>query len=82
MQSTKKFLRENFEMKGLGPTTLCLGINIMRDRQKGKVWISQEAYALRILERFGMGDAKPVTMPLDPRIDLKADCSEEVNVPY
>lgn len=45
-------------MKDLGPTKQILGMEIARDRKAEKLWLSQEEYIERILERFNMKHAK------------------------
>ena len=57
----KEELAESFEMKDLGPAKQILGMEITRDRKNRRLWLSQERYVERILERFNMKEAKPVT---------------------
>ena len=42
---------------------LVLGMQVTRDRAKGSLTISQESYTESILERFGMGNCKPLCTP-------------------
>ena len=51
-------------MKNLGEAKKILGMEITRDRSSGRLWLSQENYVLKVLERFNMVEAKPVTTPL------------------
>jgi hypothetical protein len=60
----KKELSKFFDMKNLGPAKQILGMQIVRDRKARKLWMSQQGYVDRVLERFNMKDAKPVTTPL------------------
>uniref|UniRef100_A0A3Q7GWB6 Reverse transcriptase Ty1/copia-type domain-containing protein n=1 Tax=Solanum lycopersicum TaxID=4081 RepID=A0A3Q7GWB6_SOLLC len=60
----KKDLSKSFDMKDLGPTQQILGMKIVRERTKRKLWLSQEKYIERVLERFNMKSAKPVSTPL------------------
>ena len=86
----KEELAESFEMKDLGPTKQILGMEITRDRKNRRLWLSQERYVERILERFNMKEAKPVTTPLGGHCKLsKSSCpsTEEENkkmvvIPY
>ena len=86
----KEELAESFEMKDLGPAKQILGIEITRDRKNRRLWLSQERYVERILERFNMKEAKPVTTPLGGHYKLsKSSCpsTEEENkkmavIPY
>uniref|UniRef100_A0A3Q7HPV2 Reverse transcriptase Ty1/copia-type domain-containing protein n=1 Tax=Solanum lycopersicum TaxID=4081 RepID=A0A3Q7HPV2_SOLLC len=60
----KKDLSKSFYMKDLGPAQQILGMKIFRERTKRKLWLSQEKYIERVLERFNMKSAKPVSTPL------------------
>ena len=60
----KKYLGSKFAMKDLGPAQQILGIRIMRDRKNKRLWLSQEKYIKKVLDRFNMKDAKPVGTPL------------------
>ncbi|CAM8972008.1 unnamed protein product [Rhodiola kirilowii] len=51
-------------MKDLGQAKQILGMHISRDRKNGKLWLSQEEYVEKILKRFKMEKAKPVSCPL------------------
>ena len=86
----KEQLSSEFEMKDLGATRKILGMEIKRDRKAGKLWLSQQKYTEKVLNRFGMKDAKPVTTPLASHFRLSTARSyktdEEVEymsrVPY
>ena len=52
-------------MKDLGAAKKILGMKIHRNRQEGKLFLSQKKYIEKVLERFGMLDAKPVKTPFD-----------------
>ena len=51
-------------MKDLGSAKCILGMEILRDRKVGKLWLSQERYIERMLERFNMKNSKPFFTPL------------------
>ena len=51
-------------MEHLGVFKKILGMKIKRDRGVGKLFLTQENYLEKVLEHFGMKDAKPVTTPL------------------
>lgn len=64
MKKVKNDLMSKFEMKDLGKVELFLG---MRVRQEGRrIRIDQEEYIEKLLQRFGMQDAKPVSTPAVP----------------
>jgi len=46
----KKQLGMSFTMKDLGPAKQILGIRIVRDRNKKKLWLSQEKYIEGVLQ--------------------------------
>jgi hypothetical protein len=52
-------------MVDLGLVQHFLGIMVSRDGCGQKVYITQEGYIGRVLERFGMSDCKPVATPMD-----------------
>jgi ATP-binding cassette subfamily B (MDR/TAP) protein 1 len=60
----KKALSKSFAMKDLGLAKQILGMKISRDRSKKLLWLSQERYIEKVLERFNMKDARSVTSPL------------------
>ncbi|KAM6575709.1 hypothetical protein CsatA_024036 [Cannabis sativa] len=76
----KKELSGVFDMKDLRAAKQILGMEIIRDRPSRRLWLSQENYVERILERFNMKDAKSVSSPLGGQFRLtKKSCpsSEE-----
>ena len=48
-------------MKHLGETKKNFGMEIKRDREVGKLFLTQKNYLEKVLKRFGMNDAKSVT---------------------
>ena len=69
----KKELSENFAMKDLGAAKQIIGMRIFRDKEVLK--LSQEDYVKKVLSRFNMYDAKPVTTPLASHFKLSKDQS-------
>ena len=71
----KEKLAKSFDRKDLSPVKQILGMEITRDRKNRRLWLSQESYVERILERFNMKKAKPVTTPLGGHFKLiKKSC--------
>ena len=71
----KKDLFMAFDMKDLGLAQQILGMEITRDRKAKKLWLSQEKYVERILERFNMKHVKLVDTPLGGHFKLnKKSC--------
>lgn len=62
-------------MKDLGPTKKILVMQIMRDKQSEILQLSQAKYIHRVLQRFNMGKAKPVSTPLASHFRLSKDQS-------
>ncbi len=53
-----------FQIKDLGELSWFLGIRITRDRAKGTISLSQDTYATRLLEKYGLQDAKVAKTPM------------------
>jgi hypothetical protein len=66
----KKQLSQSFAMKDLGPAKQILGVRIHRSREDKKLFISQEQYIEKVLERFNMNKAKVVSSPLATHFKL------------
>ena len=60
----KALLSKEFDMKDLGTTKKILGMEIHRDREKGRLWLTQRSYLEKIVDLFGMTNAKGVSTPL------------------
>ena len=56
---------ESFEMK-VGNSSRFIGVQIERDRENKSMFIHQEMYAKKIIEKFGMKDVKTDCVPADP----------------
>ena len=54
IRETKGYLENNFDMKDMGEATFVIEIKIFRDRSRGLLGLSQEAYINAILKRFHM----------------------------
>lgn len=81
MQQLKDDLSHRFKMKDLGKLHYCLGISMSMDEDNGIIHLNQGRYLLKILERYGLVEAKPVSTPADPNVKLLKDdgCSKKVN---
>lgn len=66
----KSELKKHFKFRDLGPTTFLMGVEVIRDRSKRTIQLSQKQYILEILERHGMSDCTPVLTALDSNIRL------------
>ena len=65
-------------------SSLYVGIEINRDRDAKTICINQRGYVNRVLQRFGLSDAKPAASPLDPTLKLTkaTDEDDQFECPY
>ena len=76
LSKLKKNLSQTFDMKDLGNAKHILGMRITRDRSNGCIYLSQSEYVCKILKRFNMENAKPLSTPLSMHVKLSKDeCS-------
>jgi hypothetical protein len=68
----KKELSKSFNMKDLGPTKQILGMKISCDRKKEKLWLSQESYIEKVLDKFNISKAKPMSSTLTGHLKLSS----------
>ena len=68
----KSQLSAEFEMKDLGEAKKILGMEIVRDRKAGSLYLSQRGYVEKVLRRFNMHNCKPVSTPLALHFKLSA----------
>ena len=73
----KKSIADKFEVKDLGELRSFLGVKISQGAKT--TWIGQPGYTAKILEKYGMRDAKPVSTPVDTGVKLMK-ASEETPV--
>ncbi|KAG9450314.1 hypothetical protein H6P81_010279 [Aristolochia fimbriata] len=86
----KTQLRGEFEMKDLGAAKRILGMEIERDRKGRRLYLSQKKYIEKVLEKFSMKNAKPVSTPLTAHFRLSSGLSPQnekekgymLHVPY
>ena len=77
-------------MKDLGPAKKILGIQLHRNEKTSTLFLSQEEYIRRVIDKFGMANSKPVQTPLAPHFRLsdqlcpktEVEISEMINIPY
>ena len=73
----KNQLSREFEMKDLGEAKKILGMEISRNRSIGKLYLSQISYINKVLHRFNMQNAKPVSTPLAGHFRLSSRFSPQ-----
>ena len=69
----KKDLGIKFEMKYLGPMQQILGMRITHYIKKKNLWLSQEKYIQKVLDRFNTKNAKSIGTPLTTHLKLSID---------
>jgi len=64
-------------MKDLGEAKKILDIEITRDRSTDRLWLSQENYVYKVLDRFNKAEVRPVTTHLAGHFKLSfKQCSQ------
>eukprot|EP00253_Pinus_taeda_P036728 PITA_36728 len=58
----KTMLAPEFEMKDLGLMQYYLGLEVWQN--PGEIYLGQEKYIIKLLQKFGMMDSKPMTIPM------------------
>ncbi len=71
ISNMKEELKKKLNVTDMGEIQYILGMKIDRNWDKGTITLSQKAYILKVLERMGMNDCKPVKMPMDPNVRLE-----------
>ena len=69
----KRKLANSFAMKDLGSAKQILGMRITRDRKNRKLTLSKSEYIEKVLKRFNMQNAKPVSIPLPSHFKLSKE---------
>jgi hypothetical protein len=65
IEDLKKQLTLRFDMHNLGQASFYLDMQIQFNRDGGFVYLSQHTYVEKVLERFGIGDVRPIGTPMD-----------------
>ncbi|KAG8472564.1 hypothetical protein CXB51_034519 [Gossypium anomalum] len=79
IRKVKAQLSEEFEMKDLGPAKKILGMETFRDRKASKLYLSQKGYIEKVLCRFNMQSAKPISTPLAAHFRLSSALSPKLD---
>ena len=86
----KDKIRARYKITDLGPISWVLGMKVIRDRVAQTISLSQEPYVDAIISKYNFSDLKPVSIPMDPSIQLLctssaksiADTTRMRNIPY
>ncbi|OAE29640.1 hypothetical protein AXG93_1762s1210 [Marchantia polymorpha subsp. ruderalis] len=68
----KSKLKSAFKMKYMGESKRILGMEIHRDHEQKRLWLSQGKYVRHILDTFNMIDSKEIWTPLAAHFKLSA----------
>ena len=89
IENLKQVLKSKFDLKDLGNAKKTFEMEIIRDRVKNILTLSQQSYLEKVLKRFSMENTKAVGVPLAwhfkmssgqcPKIDKEKE--KMVNVP-
>ena len=60
----KDKLKSEFEMKDLGPVKKILGIEVLRNRNEGKLVLTQRSYIEKVMKKFSLENSKATAVPL------------------
>ena len=72
LTKTAEYLKKEFEMKDLGKTKFCIGLQI--EHFPNGMLVHQSTYIKKILKRFNMDKAHPLSSPMVVRsLDVKND---------
>ena len=72
IKDLKEKISGEFEMKDMGKASRILGMDIIRDRKKGTLILSQRKYIEKVLRTFGMQDTKAVVTPTSSQFKLQS----------
>jgi hypothetical protein len=76
----KKDFNKHFEITDLGETTWILGLEIIRDRSKRTLEVSQRKYIEEVLRRFKMDKCRPCSTPMSANQTFKRVDSPEIDI--
>ena len=84
VERLEKELEEEFEVKKLENLGYFLGLQIIRDRSSGAIFLTQSAYLKSMLQKIDFENFNPVATPMDPKLQLKRleDGADTTNAPY
>ncbi|KAH9658076.1 Integrase catalytic domain-containing protein [Citrus sinensis] len=68
----KDLLSSEFDMKDLGAVRKILGMEIIRDKKRKLMFLTQQSYVKKVLLRFGMHESMSVQTPLANHFELSA----------
>ena len=76
LQQIQDMLKKKISISELGPVSLILGMEVIRDEKAGTLKISQQKYVESVLRKYSMDTSNPVHTPGTPN-QLVDDESED-----
>ena len=70
MKLFKGKIGTRYKIADLGSISWLLGMKVTRDQIRCTISLSQETYVNMILTEFNFLDQKPISIPMDPNIQL------------
>jgi hypothetical protein len=64
LRQLRAALIQKYEMRDLGELSWFLGIRVIRDRPKRKLWLCQDSYIKKIIATFHLTNRKPPATPM------------------
>ncbi len=64
INAVKRKIAKEYIIEDRGSAVYFLGVQIIRDRTKRLLWLSQSHYIRKALKRFGFENSRPVLIPL------------------
>ena len=80
IKELKEKMSGEFEMKDMGKASRILGMDIIRDREKGTLILSQRKYIEKVIKTFGMQDAREVVTLTASHFKLRSLTDDEWKV--
>ena len=70
IKAFKDEIKAQYKISDLGPINWLLGMKVTRDRDARTIALSQTTYIDTILTKYNSSDLKPLSIPMDPNIQL------------
>ena len=80
IKRVKNELSSKFDIKDLGKLKYFLRMTVIQNKEQGLAWMGQPTYVKTLLEKFDMGDCKPVWTLVDVSSKLVKATDDEVSV--
>ena len=79
VQWVKRELAKHVKIRDLGETKFLLGVEVIRDRERRAIGLTQRQYIEETLKMFGLDSCSPVATPLDPhfKFSMQSTASPE-----